>query len=153
MTGEALNVTRRHLPHWTIAEATYFITFRVKHGNLSVSEQRLVLEHIKKGDPGFYKLAIAVVMPDHVHILLRPNPDRSLSQILKGMKGSIARELNRRRRTSGSIWQDESFDRIMRDPNEFNQKLEYTLNNPVRKGLSDDPLTYHGVFLNEHYLE
>jgi REP element-mobilizing transposase RayT len=111
------------------------------------------LEHIKKGDPGFYKLAIAVVMPDHVHILLRPNPDRSLSQILKGMKGSIARELNRRRRTSGSIWQDESFDRIMRDPNEFNQKLEYTLNNPVRKRLSDDPLTYHGVFLNEHYLE
>ena len=110
-------------------------------------------EHIKSGDQKFYRLAIAVVMPDHVHILFTPTNGYTLSRIMRGLKGSVARELNRCRRTSGSIWQDESFDRIVRDQKEFDQTLNYILTNPVKCELTDDPWTYHGMYYNENYFE
>ena len=154
MTTDELKITQRHLPHWTMAGATYFVTFRIKHGGeLTVDEQMLILEHIKGGDQKFYKLAAVVVMPDHAHILLIPRDGFSLSQIMKGMKGSIARELNRHRHGSGSIWQDELFDRIVRDQKGFSEKLNYMLNNPIRRGLTEDPWNYHGWYYNEKYFE
>jgi len=35
---------------------------------------------------------------------------------------------------------NESWDRIVRDQTELNEKLSYMLNNPVKKGLTEDPM-------------
>ncbi len=157
--NEELKITRRHLPHWTLKGATYFVTFRTVRGELSVEEQKLVLEHIIEGNEKFYTLIAAVVMPDHAHLLLTPKEEYSLSRIMKGIKGASARQVNLRRKdtnvrstkrgTSGSIWQDESFDRIVRDQNELNEKLSYMLNNPVKRGLTESPWDYQGWYFND----
>jgi len=157
--NEELKITRRHLPHWTLKGATYFVTFRTVRGELSVEEQKLVLEHIIEGNEKFYTLIAAVVMPDHAHLLLTPREEYSLSRIMKGIKGASARQVNLRRTdtnvhsakrgTSGSIWQDESFDRIIRDQSELNEKLSYMLNNPVKRGLTESPWDYHGWYFND----
>lgn len=145
---EKVEIRRRHLPHWTQDGAIYFLTFRVMGGKLSIPEQKLVLEHVKDGQGKFYELAAAVVMPDHAHIVLKPNERQTLSNVLKGIKGVSAHKLNSLRGTTGSIWQDESFDRIIRDEKELLEKLNYILNNPIKKGLTDDPWQYHGFFYN-----
>ena len=98
-------------------------------------------------------------MPDHAHLLLTPREVYSLSRIMKGIKGASARQVNLRRTdtnvhstkrgTSGSIWQDESFDRIVRDQSELNEKLSYMLNNPVKRGLTESPWDYHGWYFND----
>jgi hypothetical protein len=54
--------------------ATYFLTFRIRSGELSMSERVKVLHHIKAGQDRFYELFGAVVMPDHAHAILTPNP-------------------------------------------------------------------------------
>jgi REP element-mobilizing transposase RayT len=159
--ADDIKITRRHLPHWRLKGATYFITFRTAQGELSVEEQKLVLNHIVDGNEKFYTLIAAIVMPDHVHILLTPREEYDLSRIMKGIKGVSARRINLKRtdktdknvyptkkETSGSIWQDESFDRIIRDQNELNEKLDYMLNNPVRSGLTESPWDYHGWYFN-----
>jgi len=145
---EEIKITRRHLPHWKLKGATYFITFRTVQGELSIEEQKLVLKHIVDGNEKFYTLIAVIVMPDHVHLLLTPNEGYDLSRITKGIKGASARQLNLKRGTSGSIWQDESFDRIIRDQNELNEKLNYMLNNPVKRGLTESPWDYHGWYFN-----
>jgi len=150
---KGLKITRRKLPHWTLKGATYFVTFRTLRGELSVGEQKTVLEHIKEGDGKFYELIAVVIMPDHIHILLIPMEGYALSRIMKGVKGVSAHKINLIRKTKGNVWQDESYDRIIRDQEELNEKLNYMLNNPVKKGLTDDPWNYHGWYFNERYNE
>ena len=91
-----------------------------------------------------------VIMPDHIHLLLIPKEKYSLSNIMKGIKGVTARKINIIRRTSGSVWQNESFDRIIRDEDELNEKLNYMLYNPVKKNLTENPWRYHGWYLNDN---
>lgn len=64
----------------------------------------------------------------------------SLSEIVKSIKSFTARRINQSRgRKSGSIWQDEYYDREVRDEADFAVKLKYLLNNPVKQGLVKEP--------------
>ena len=148
---DGITIRRRKLPHWVLKGATYFITFRAIQRELSVDEQKIVLEHIKEGDDKFYELIAAVIMSDHVHVLLTPRENITLSRIMKGIKGVSAHKINMLRKTKGNVWQDESYDRIIRDQGELTEKLNYMLNNPVKKGLTDDIWNYHGWYFNDRY--
>lgn len=144
-----LKISHRRLPHWRLKASTYFVTFRVAEGRLNTEEITLVRDHILSGDERYYALIAAVVMPDHVHLLLIPCTGFSLSRILKGIKGVTARRVNHRRDTRGRLWQDESFDRIVRDQPELQEKLKYMFNNPVKAGLASDPWQYRGWYVKQ----
>ena len=106
-------------------------------------------DEIVSGQEAFCTLLAVQVMPDHVHLLLQPFPGYLLSRIMKGMKGTLARKLNKLRGTNGSVWRDESFDRIVRDQAELEEKLRYMFLNPVKAGLTDDPDSYAGWFIKK----
>ena len=89
----------------------------------------------------------AVVMPDHVHLLLTTLRDKQgwpfeLPKILKLIKGTSARSVNKLLGTEGPIWQDESFDHVLRSSESLQEKLEYIRQNPVRRGLVMTPEEY-----------
>ena len=147
--NSGLEIRRRNLPHWELAGATYFVTFQLKEGRLSAEEIVAVLEHIKQGDPAFYTLFAATVMPDHVHVVLQPNDGVSLPRITKGMKGVSARLVNERRGLRGTLWRDESYDRIIRDEKEMEKTIEYIFNNAPTHGLCEDGWEYPGFHLKE----
>lgn len=125
-----------------------FYYIKTKSTILTESEQKIVIDHLKEGNREYYDLHAAIVMPDHVHFIIAPYKNFALSRIMKGIKGVTARKINQMRRTIGSIWQAESFDRIIRDENELLEKMNYMLKNPMKRGLTDDPYNYHGWFLN-----
>jgi thiamine-phosphate pyrophosphorylase len=143
-----LEIGKRRLPHWRMAGATYWVTFRLAHGEMSSSERAIVLNHVQGGHQRFYKLVAGMVMPDHVHLILQPRDGIELSRIMKGTKGASARLLNQARNGGGQVWQDESSDRIIRDQKELDEKLHYMLYNPVRKGLVEDPWSWEGWVYN-----
>ena len=143
-----LKIHTRHLPHWEVDGAIYFVTFKAKNTILSIHEQKIVLQHIVEGDNKFYTLIAVIIMPDHVHVLFTPLQAYSLSRIMKGIKGASARKINSGRNTTGTVWQDESYDRIVKDEKELKIKILYMLNNPVKKELTDDPWHYHGWWYN-----
>ena len=140
------------MPHWEAEGAIYFVTFRSKNKFLTAEEQTLALHHIIEGNGIFYTLIAAIVMPDHVHLLLYPLYSFSLRRIMKGIKGVSARKINDINNTNGNVWQEESFDRIVRDEKELKEKLFYMLNNPLKKGLTDNPWAYHGWWYNEEII-
>ena len=148
MEKEGLEITRRRLPHWRLEGSVYFITFRLLRGILSPDEREFARDHIIGGAPAYYQLLAVVVMPDHVHILLRPAEGIDLSRVTKGIKGASARVINRARGTRGSLWQDESWDRLVRDEEELRADLRYIFENPARAGLVswDDPSLYPGWY-------
>ena len=146
-----LRKTRRRLPHWSLAEGVYFITFRLARGSLAPEERGVVLEHIRSGRGRYYRLGAVVVMPDHVHLILRPEAGYSLSRIMKGIKGASARMLNQRQGATGVVWQDESWDRILRDEDELHRTLEYLAGNPLRAGLCESPEDYPWLFVAKDF--
>jgi REP element-mobilizing transposase RayT len=90
-------------------------------------------------------------MPDHVHALVQPlivkeGGAYDLGEILHSVKSFSAHRINQQRRTSGSVWQDERFDRIVRDEKELNEKWQYIRNNPVKNGLSERPEDYPWLY-------
>ena len=137
-----LNKSRRRLPHWELNGATYFVTFRLLVGVLSDTERQMMIDHLLEGDGVFYSLDTAVVMPDHCHLLIRPKQGYDLSRVMKGIKGVSAKKINQSRGARGSIWQDESQDRIMRDEEEAIEKARYILENSVRAGLVEKASNY-----------
>ena len=142
-------ISKRNLPHWVLPDSIYFITYNFKNGILSDDEILLTKNHLVEGDNKFYDLYCAVVMNTHVHVILKPMNDYSLSDIMKGIKGVSANRINKLRKTKGSIWQDESMDRIIRSEDELNQKILYMYNNPIKAGLTEDTTKYIGWFYNE----
>ena len=80
------------------------------------------------------------VMPNHVHAVLRPLQDWTLSSILKGWKGYSGRKANAfLKRTGMRFWQKESFDHLVRDDADMERCCGYTAMNPVNAGLCKRP--------------
>jgi REP element-mobilizing transposase RayT len=144
---EALTIRRAHLPHWQAGGSTYFVTFRSTRGDLPPAARQVVVEHIRFDCGRRFDLVIAVVMPDHVHLIFCPRQMCEgvwfdLSDILKGLKGASARRINLLLGTSGAVWQQESYDRIVRDDREFEETVQYVVDNPVKAGLVTTPEEY-----------
>ena len=95
----------------------------------------LVEKTFRRGEElGQYELQSWVVMPNHVHIVLAPAT--SLKVITGSIKGVTARQANAiLGRVGKPFWQDESFDRWVRNSAEFERVRSYIENNPVRAGL------------------
>lgn len=92
---------------------------------------------------GRYKLDAFCVMPNHVHIVLRPNKAKSgryesLPKIMHGIKSFTASKSNELLGRKGSFWQSESYDHAIRDEEERQRIINYVLHNPVKAGLVDD---------------
>lgn len=82
-----------------------------------------------------------VVMPDHLHMILKPG-GMSLPRIMKKLKGKSARLINQQRKASGSVWQERYYEHAIRDEGDFQKKYQYVLYNPVTAGLSKEPEDY-----------
>jgi REP element-mobilizing transposase RayT len=88
---------------------------------------------IRKFDGHRYELAAYVVMDDHVHALLAPLAPYELQGILHSWKSFTAHQMQHGHKPFGRVWQDEYFDRIIRDDHEFAQKAEYIVGNPRKR--------------------
>jgi putative transposase len=177
---DEFTITRRNLPHWQSPGSVYLITFRTFNGLILDEYSRQILyDAILFQDNQKCKIFSFVIMPDHVHIILRPmelkgNVFHNLSEIMKAIKGYSAKQIikylsqaqtgtsvppinnsssNIVAQTSSSvsplkhIFQDESFDRIIRNDKEFFEKLNYVLNNPVKRGLIENGYAYKWYYL------
>lgn len=82
-----------------------------------------------------YGLDSFVVMPNHVHVLFRPLGKHTLGGILKSWKGFTGREINKRLGISGSLWQEDYWDRLIRNERHFAKCAEYIRENPVKAKL------------------
>jgi REP element-mobilizing transposase RayT len=87
-----------------------------------------------------YLLDDWVVMPNHVHLILWPMPNCTLSGILMSRKRHTARQANRiLGRTGETFWQPESFDHWIRNDDEKTRIRRYIRMNAVSAGLCRNP--------------
>ena len=144
---------RRNLPHLQRDATPHFITFVTKfRWALPPLARDIVLSSCRHDHRTRYELNVAVVMPDHAHMILTPLLDEargeffSLVEIMQTVKSSSAHLINRALVRRGRVWQEESFDRVVRASEKLDAKVQYVLQNPVRRGLVQDGEEYPWVW-------
>ena len=139
---------RRNLPHIERSDRAHFISFSThRRWELPPLARDLVIQHVLHDNGSKMRLLIAVVMPDHVHLIFQPLPSEtgeiySFAEILGGIKGASAHSVNKALHRAGRVWQDESFDHVVRCSENLADKIRYVRENPVRKGLVSRPEDY-----------
>jgi len=149
---QSFQISRRNLPHWQEPGRVYFITWRCQPGqNLGLEDRTIAMKAIRYWDTMKWTVYAAVVLPDHVHILAQPLSKTEggvfdLTEILHSVKSFSSQRINQQRGAKGSIWQDERYDRIVRDEAEFLEKWQYIRNNPVKEALAATPEDYPWLY-------
>jgi putative transposase len=131
---DELEIYRRRLPHWRLEGSVYFITWRLHPSQyeLDSEERRIINNAIKHFDVQKYDLLAYVVMHNHVHVLVKPAEKYTLSQVVHSWKSFTSNRLQRQFNRRKCVWQDEYFDRIIRDEAELLEKTQDIINNPFR---------------------
>jgi putative transposase len=77
-----------------------------------------------------------VIMPDHVHFFCSAELNaKSLPVFVQAWKQWTSKRMARELNFSGTIWQEEFFDHVLRSTESYSQKWDYVWENPVRAGL------------------
>jgi putative transposase len=141
---EQIRYTKRRLPHFEKPWATYAVTASTRNRRiLSPPVRTIVLNalihfHFKR-----YELFAACVMPDHVHFLFQPWPKDQdanptfwkISDLFHSLKSFTAHRINKLEKTKGPVWEEETFDRLIRSEADLHEKFQYICKNPWIAGL------------------
>jgi putative transposase len=124
----------------------------------------LLKQKLHEFDGLYYELQAYCIMPNHVHILLDTSIQEKtiafntildeqnyirLDVIMKRIKGGMATDANKILQRDGRFWARESYDHLVRNPQEMWNILKYILNNPVKAGLVKEWFEWKYTFIKE----
>ncbi|HUQ50059.1 MAG TPA: hypothetical protein VM056_05030, partial [Terriglobales bacterium] len=146
---------RRNLPHYQKFDRAHFVTFVTHERWVLPAEARdIVFNACRHFDGERLQLHAAVVMPEHVHLilgLLRNDlgEEFTFAETIGAIKGFTAHAINKTRGRQGSVWMDESFDHVLRCEDNLQDRIEYLRQNPVRRGLVSVPEEYRWLYVRK----
>jgi hypothetical protein len=120
-------------PAWVPSSALFHVRIRVgewqmmplTEGELS---RKLLASAARYHDLERWWCVLFLLMPDHLHALIRFLPEPGMSRVVRDWKRGATR-------FHGVCWQDNYFDHRVRNAREGLEKWHYIRRNPVVKGL------------------
>jgi len=82
-----------------------------------------------------------VIMPNHVHLAVVALGDYQIEDVVKSWKGFTARVINEKQQRKGQMWQEDSWNRVIRDDEHWMKVMRYIANNPTKAHLSEGEFT------------
>ena len=115
----------------------------------------IVIEALRFHDGLRYTLLAYCVMPNHVHALIHPIIQESgdiypIAHVTYTWKRYTANRINKLMDRRGSLWQQESYDRMIRDETELANTFEYIIQNPVKAGLVENWQDWPGTWMRKY---
>lgn len=96
------------------------------------------LEHaLKHFDGDRYLLHAWVIMPNHAHILVSLAEGTDLGKTIASWKRYSSNQIQQSLGTSGTLWQKDYYDRMIRNSRHFQAVARYISNNPAKARLPD----------------
>ena len=111
----------------------------LSHGSCLLKNEvyaQLVADAMEHFNGERYEILAWCIMPNHVHVVLKLSPGEELEKVLHSWKSFTAHQMNKLSGETGSIWQKESYDHLVRDGEDLRNQVAYVLDNPRKAGLS-----------------
>lgn len=108
------------------------------HGSCVLREPRianLVMESWKHFHGKRYWIHAFVVMPNHVHVMAHFISPHTMADSVESWKRYTATNINRMLGREGKLWQEDYWDRYIRDESHYQKAVDYLHNNPVKARL------------------
>jgi len=96
-----------------------------------------------------------VIMANHCHLVIQPLPEpgdaqdwlhirkyHRLEEIIRSIKNFTSLQINRALHRSGHFWEEEYFDRMIRNDKDLESSIDYIHHNPIRWKLVEQPEDY-----------
>lgn len=100
---------------------------------------KLVANSFTHFDNMRYRLHAWCIMPNHVHIIVEEMRDNGLSKIIHSWKSYTAHRANKILGLTGTFWQRDAYNHIIRSKKEYHFQIQYTWENPEKAGLQNWP--------------
>lgn len=115
----------------------------------------IIIEALRFHDGLRYTLLAYCVMPNHVHVLINPLVQESgdihpIAHVTYTWKRYTANRINKLMDRRGSLWQQESYDRMVRDEAELASTFEYIIQNPVKARLVENWQDWPGTWMRKY---
>ena len=91
-----------------------------------------------------YDLIAFCIMPNHIHMIFKQN--QPLPTIMRQIKGTTAYHINTMLNKKGTFWEENYYDKIIRDDKHFDTVYAYVKNNPIKAGLDDFEERFYSVY-------
>lgn len=131
---------------YSAAGEEYFLTFNLQRPQSGLCEAALLPEVIAEmraiESDGDWFVRTGVIMPDHIHLLVRLGSAKTLSATVRQYKGRLTRVL--RKHSLG--WQRSFFDHRLRHGENALPVFLYIFLNPYRAGLASADTVWPGYY-------
>ena len=116
---------------------------------LLIDNINLLRQSIKESQYKFNIIA-GVVLPEHLHIIIKPENIKDLPKIIFSIKYRFSRNIGGigippyklKRKGERKIWQSRYYDHIIRDENDFYRHLDYIHYNPIKHEFATKAIDY-----------
>ncbi|HVL40019.1 MAG TPA: hypothetical protein VM328_11570 [Fimbriimonadaceae bacterium] len=144
-------IWRGRLPHWRADDVRYFVTF--KHRRALNEDERLALfRQLLRPEGRKWDLLILCVLPERTELIfsVRTAADGQpveLSQIVEPAKRRAAKDIGKISKDRYPPFWEESYDRIIRDEPELEQRWQEVYDSPVIEELVEDPTEWETLYV------
>lgn len=121
---------------------------------------RIVADSWHYWDSKRIDLIAYTIMPNHVHAVFtllgeetESGKINSLRQLMHSVKSYSAHKANELLLIDGHFWEEETYDRLVRNSTELYRTVRYVLNNPVKAGLCKDWQEWKWHYVKPEYDE
>ena len=89
----------------------------------------VVTNTLKHSDGCQYRLLAYGLMPNHVHVMMQLGGSVELTTVVQAWKSVSSHRINGLLRRTGTLWQPDYYNRIIRSEEEFRNQLNYVYGN------------------------
>ncbi len=112
-------------------------TFNNQKFFVNKDRAEIVIDYIYRAKEKMIDFLLAfAVMPEHLHLLIIPRNEFTISQIMLFIKKGSSRVIHIKENTEGHLWAKRFFDRGIRSEKELVETIEYIHYNPLKARLA-----------------
>lgn len=143
------------LHRYDLENCAYFVTTKTIRNKPYFRDHHLAelfVENLYSCREKYKFLLLAfVLMPEHFHALIAPQTGYTISGVMQKIKSLFVKRLREEMNWSGTFWQKSFYDFVIYREEKLLEKINYTLQNPVRKGIVENPEDYRFSTANNKF--
>lgn len=151
MRFKNFSIWRGRLPHWRAEDVRYYVTFRHRR-DLEPLERQLLFRHLLRPEGRKWDLAILCVLPGQTELIFTvleapTGKPYELAEIVEKAKTKAGRAIIKKSEERFPPFYGESYDRIIRDEAELEERWQAIFDSPVQHELCEDPEEWDSLWI------